>query len=224
MSLPVSLSKLVNPLNGRAFIPSLFRTAQMIIKTKEKDLLVARNFRFVTDGTLSVAKGGRYRFGTGFYGFMDGRERSLIRVRGTLKLLGSVGVGSGAKWDIGSEATLTVGGGTHFSPNTLIIAANQITIGTGCTIAWDVQIIDADFHAHGPVGRLDELHHSQFTAPITIGNRVWIGSNTKIYKGVSIADGCIIAGGSVVNKSIDAPNSLIAGIPAKVVKSGVEWK
>ncbi len=219
-----SFSKLVSPLKGRIFVPSVLRTAQMMIKTKEKDLLVGRNFRLITDGTLSMAKGGRYRFGTGFYGFMDGREKSLIRVRGTLVLLGSVGVGGGAKWDIGSEATLTVGGGTHFSPNTLIIATNEITIGTGCTIAWDVQIIDADFHAHGPSGRLDELHHSQFTAPISIGDHVWIGSNTKIYKGVTIANGCIVAGGSIVNKSIHEPNSLIAGIPAKVVKSGVEWK
>lgn len=196
----------------------------MMMRTREKDLFIGRNFRIVTEGKLSLAKGGRYRFGTGFYGFMDGREKSLIRVRGTLNLLGSVGVGGGAKWDVGSDATLTVGGETHFSPNTLIIATKEITIGAGCTIAWDVHIIDADFHAHGPTGGLDELHYSDFAAPITIGDQVWIGSNTKIYKGVSIANGCIVAGGSVVTKSIYEPNSLIAGIPAKVVKSGVEWK
>jgi acetyltransferase-like isoleucine patch superfamily enzyme len=186
--------------------------------------LIARNFRIINHGRLTLARGGKYRFGTSFYGFMTGGEKSLIRVRGDLELQGSVVVAGGARWDVGPDARLTIGGGTYFSPNTLIVAANRITIGADCAIAWDVQIVDADFHAHGPMGGLHDSHHSKFTSAIDIGDNVWIGSNTKIYKGVSIANGCVIAGGSVVVKSISEPNSLIAGSPARIVKSAVEWK
>ena len=53
--------------------------------------------------------------------------------------------------------------------------------------------------------------------PITIGNNVWIGANVSIMPGVTIDDGCVIAAGSVVTKNIQQ-NSLVAGVPARVVK------
>jgi acetyltransferase-like isoleucine patch superfamily enzyme len=55
---------------------------------------------------------------------------------------------------------------------------------------------------------------------VTIGNNCWIGAGVTILDGVTIADGCIIAAGSVVTQSFPI-NSLIAGIPAKVLKSRV---
>ena len=36
------------------------------------------------------------------------------------------------------------------------------------------------------------------TAPITIGNNVWIGANTLILRGTTIGDNCVVAGGSVI--------------------------
>jgi len=52
----------------------------------------------------------------------------------------------------------------------------------------------------------------------TIGNNCWIGADVKILAGVTIGDGCVIAAGSVVNKSVPA-NSVVAGVPAKVIKN-----
>lgn len=45
----------------------------------------------------------------------------------------------------------------------------------------------------------------------------WIGMNVTILKGVTIGRGCIVAAGSVVNKST-APYSIVGGVPAKVLK------
>lgn len=218
------IRRFLKPGPGNFFSPSPLRTLRLVLQTGEMNLLVAPNFRIVNHGSLKLERRGKYRFGTSFYGFMCGDEKSLIRIRGHLNLQGSVGVAGGAKWDVGPDASLTIGEGTYFSPNTVIVAANSITIGARCAIAWDVQIVDADFHAHGPAGGLGDAHHSQFTSAIEIGEHVWIGSHAKIYKGVSIADGCIVAGGAVVVKSINEPNSLIAGSPARIVKSGVEWR
>lgn len=51
----------------------------------------------------------------------------------------------------------------------------------------------------------------------TIGNDVWIGSDAVIYSGVEIGDGAVIAGQSVVTKSVP-PYAIVAGNPARVVK------
>lgn len=53
---------------------------------------------------------------------------------------------------------------------------------------------------------------------IKIGKNCWIGSKVTILDGVEIGDGCIIAAGAVVNKSFPE-NSIIGGVPAKLLKS-----
>lgn len=53
---------------------------------------------------------------------------------------------------------------------------------------------------------------------IKIGKNCWIGSKVTILDGVEIGDGCILAAGSVITKSFPK-NSIIAGIPAKLIKT-----
>jgi acetyltransferase-like isoleucine patch superfamily enzyme len=53
--------------------------------------------------------------------------------------------------------------------------------------------------------------------PTFIGDRVWLGANVTVLKGVSIGDDAIIGAGSVVTKNI--PEKAIAvGVPAKVIR------
>lgn len=52
---------------------------------------------------------------------------------------------------------------------------------------------------------------------IKIGKNCWIGSKVTILDGVTIGDNCVIAAGAVVTKSMP-PNSVIGGVPAKVLK------
>lgn len=61
------------------------------------------------------------------------------------------------------------------------------------------------------------------SAPIVIGNHVWIGLNVTILKGVTIGDGCMVAAGAVVTKSFP-PNYLIGGVPAKIIKEDILWR
>jgi acetyltransferase-like isoleucine patch superfamily enzyme len=53
--------------------------------------------------------------------------------------------------------------------------------------------------------------------PTKIGDRVWIGANVTILKGVTIGNDAVVGAGSVVTK--DVPERAIAvGNPAKVIK------
>lgn len=52
----------------------------------------------------------------------------------------------------------------------------------------------------------------------TIGDNVYVGSNAKIFGELYIADNTIVAANSVVTKSIREKNSVVGGIPAKIIK------
>ncbi len=54
--------------------------------------------------------------------------------------------------------------------------------------------------------------------PIKVGDNCWFGANVSVMPGVTIGSGCVIAAGSVVTKDIP-DNSLVAGVPAKIMKT-----
>ena len=86
-----------------------------------------------------------------------------------------------------------------------------ITIGNGVLIGHNVVLATLN---HDPApARRDWLH----PAPIVIGDRVWIGSNATVLPGITIGDGAIVAAGAVVTKDV-APNTVVAGVPARVLK------
>lgn len=117
-----------------------------------------------------------------------------------------------------SNAVLEVGN-SYINSNCRIRCGSRITIGDDCAIAYDVKIIDSDFH----VLMYDGVETSRLGTEIRIGNHVWIGAGATILKNVRIGDGAVIAAGAVVTKDVP-PNTLVAGCPAVVVKENVEWK
>jgi acetyltransferase-like isoleucine patch superfamily enzyme len=61
------------------------------------------------------------------------------------------------------------------------------------------------------------------TAPVVIGNNVWLGSKVSVLRGVRIGDNAIIGAGAVVTHDIPA-NAIAAGVPARVLRYRVAGK
>jgi acetyltransferase-like isoleucine patch superfamily enzyme len=140
-------------------------------------------------------------------------QNSVFNVKGRVKLGPGVGVvtGPGAKLSIGDD--------TYITASSIIYCANEIEIGSGCAIAWNTTIIDTDFHhIYYPDGTQNEL-----TAPIRIGNKVWIGCNTTILKGVTIGDNAVIGANTLVNRDVP-PNCLAVGNPMRIIQEGIDWE
>lgn len=121
---------------------------------------------------------------------------------------------SGTTLSVSDNATLSIGK-SYFNYDCRISCFNEITIGDGCAISQNVTIRDSDNHQVIREGYIK-------SAPIVIDDHVWVGINSTILKGVHIGEGSIIAAGSVVTKNIP-PHSLVAGVPAHVIKTNVHW-
>lgn len=104
----------------------------------------------------------------------------------------------------------------YIGENCTIHVYNQISIGSGTIISWNVNIMDGDGHSI----YYDDKDNSP--KPIVIEENVWIGHNAVILKGLTIGKGSVVAADSVVTKSIP-PYSLVAGNPARIVKNNIKW-
>ena len=76
-----------------------------------------------------------------------------------------------------------------------------------------VYIVDSD-HNIEKEKRINEQPNN--TAPVKIGNDVWIGTGAKILKGVTIENGAVIAAGAIVKSDVKA-YEIHGGIPAKKI-------
>lgn len=116
------------------------------------------------------------------------------------------------------NAKLIIGKNVRMS-GTTICAANSIFIGDRCVIGSDVWLVDTDFHSLNSKTRssVDDSKDAN-TAPVNIGNDVFIGGRSIILKGVTLGNNVIVGAGSVVTRSFPN-NSIIAGNPAVLIKS-----
>jgi acetyltransferase-like isoleucine patch superfamily enzyme len=175
----------------------------------------------VIDGADRISFGpqGVLLIGLGSFGLTSSADTTVVRGRpgASMHVDGRVALQRGLRIVVDS-GRLTIGAGTNVNGlGTKILVADAITIGAGCTFSWDVQLLDNDFHAL-TVGGVQQPS----TAPIVIGDRVWVGTRAIVLKGVTIGDGAVVAAGAVVTKDVPA-NAVVAGIPAKVVGSADSW-
>lgn len=166
--------------------------------------------------------------------FLLGRARAmLLRLRGAtvgsrtsvgsrLVVRHAAGIRLGSRVEIEHDvylklvtatARLEVGDFTFIGRGCEFDVAQSVAIGAHSLIAPNVFITDHT-HNHARGRLLDE--QGIRAAPVTIGSDVWIGTGAVILAGVGLGDGAIVGAGAVVTRDV-APNTIVGGIPARVL-------
>lgn len=137
-------------------------------------------------------------------------------------------MGRGAKVLLGPEVVLErdatveclsgrleIGARSIFGHHCTLAARESLVIGQDCLIAEMVSIRD---HDH----RFDDFEvpirlQGSSSAPVVIGDNVWLAARVVVTKGVTIGSGAIVGAGAVVTRDIP-PGAIAVGVPARVVK------
>lgn len=122
---------------------------------------------------------------------------------------------------VGSNRTVHIGNGTTAQGVYILSRDADVTIGNNCMFSREIEIRSTDVHKIYDLATGDRLNLAK---DIIIGNHVWIAARAIVSKGAIIPDGCVIGASSFVNKAFDVQNSIIAGIPAKVIKENIRWE
>ena len=109
----------------------------------------------------------------------------------------------GKNLTLGKDVFINIG--CRFQDTGGITIGDDTLIGHGCTLTTLNHSVD-------PARRADMT-----PAPIRIGRKVWLGASVTVVPGVTIGDGAIVGAGAVVTRDVP-PNSIVAGVPAKVIR------
>jgi acetyltransferase-like isoleucine patch superfamily enzyme len=99
----------------------------------------------------------------------------------------------------------------------LIDGIGGLTMGRGCNVSCGAHII-----SHSTVKRCvtERRHNVIDTAPVEIGDYVFIGENATVLMGTRIGHHSVVGAGSVVLQyTVIPPYSMVAGVPARVIRS-----
>ncbi len=128
-----------------------------------------------------------------------------------------VGLSKKCSFFVADGASLTIGQNSGFS-GVSIYCTRKVSIGDFVTCGGNVSIWDTDFHPSNWRERRENLRGVIASAPVHIGNDVFIGANCIILKGVTIGDRSVLGAGSVVAGVIPA-GEIWAGNPARFIRS-----
>jgi acetyltransferase-like isoleucine patch superfamily enzyme len=159
-----------------------------------------------------------------------------LRWRGRLQTDGLCFVCPGVTFEIGPDATVSlgrwswlgqgckirahegevsIGAKSVLGQECTISAYQHVSIGRECIVADRVMMIDFD---HGVVDVERPIREQGiYKRDVRVGHNVWIGYGACLLRGVSVGHNCVIGTNSVVNKDV-ADDAVVAGIPARVLR------
>lgn len=113
-------------------------------------------------------------------------------------------------WIVGAPQ---IGAGTWIGAFTVIDGSGGLTIGEGCDIS-----AGAHIYTHSTVRRCvsGRSYDRVDRAPVSIGDRVFIGANAVVLMGVTIGEGAVVGAGAIVTRDVPA-GAVVGGVPARVI-------
>ena len=125
---------------------------------------------------------------------------------------------------ISDGCSIEIGRNCYFNNGVTMMAKEKagvkIVIGDDCVIASECTFRCGDGHT-----LINEYNGNPLNEPddIIIEDHVWVGVRCLLLKGTYIAENSVVGAMALVNKKFDIPNVLVAGVPAKIIKSGINW-
>lgn len=203
----IPLNYLLGLVSGRTFmliygICKLRRLGRIFIHRTSR---IKCPSKIITIGNLTVDRG-CYIDALSIDGIKFGNNVSIgkntvIECTGTLKLLGK-GLSVGNNVGLGTHGFFGCAGGIIIGDDTIF--GNYVSLHSE----------NHNFAEHDVPIRLQGVNRKG----IRIGCNCWIGAKATILDGAEIGDGCIVAAGAVVSGKFPS-NSIIGGVPAKIIKS-----
>lgn len=126
----------------------------------------------------------------------------------------NIGKGTKIVGPINIKGKLIVGRDVWIGTNITIHGNGCVTIKDNCDIAPDVTFLTGGHD----IGGKERRAGTGFNKDTVVGQGTWICAKSIIIGGNDIGDGCVVAAGSVVNKSVKS-NSLVGGTPIKTIKN-----
>lgn len=185
----------------------IFRKIHGLIPYKKTHVVLSPSSSIIINGKLKLNSNCVKNYG----------RSTILRMKDNSKLIvrGNFDVFYDCDIQCFENSRLQFGSG-FMNSNVKIRCFKSIKIGYDVAISHDVTIMDSDAHVISG----SKCNHMK---PVVIGNHVWIGSRAMILKGVKIGDDAVIAAGAIVTKDVPS-NSIVAGVPARVIRYNVEWK
>lgn len=156
-----------------------------------------------------------------YYRSLHGLRKEQLQVSGPchLDINGILSVGNGVyirsknynqvEISVQANALLSIQDNVFINQGVRISASKEICIMKNVLIGDEVIILDNDFHS---------VQGDAQPVKILIEENVWIGSRAIILKDVTLGHDAVVGAGAVVTRSVP-PNSLVVGVPARVVKT-----
>ena len=176
---------------------SLFNGLKIINHGTDNEILIG-DFVRIKNSTI-ILRGNHNRISIGDFSYLNGVELYTEN--------------SGNAITIGKHTTLS--GQAHFAA----IEGTKISIGDDCLFSSDLHFRTGDSHSilNAEGKRINP------SKDIVIDDHVWIGTKVTCLKGVHVSENSIVAATTTLCKDYDQKNAVIAGVPGKVVKTGVNW-
>ncbi len=146
------------------------------------------------------------------YNFPSKRFRNYMLRKMGMTFLGDARIYAG--FHIRNPRGIVLGNGVSIGPKVLLDGRKGLTIEEGVVIGYGAIIwtLNHDYN---------DIHFCGKGAPVTIGRRAWICSNSIIMPGITIGEGAVVASGAVVTHDVE-PYTIVGGVPAKVIGKRAE--
>lgn len=135
---------------------------------------------------------------------------------------GECNLGSISVFALSPGVSIEIGAWTSFHGASIITAHEpaRISIGAECLVGPDCTFSASDVHKV-----LDQHTRTRLNpaGDIVIGKHVWFAPRTTVLRNTTVGRECVVGVGSVL-KGEYPDNSMVAGAPARVVRSGVTWE